>query len=130
MYIDNFHRQKIIFDSGLNLMMYFFQCSKGYQMLYYSCASYGYRFVLKAKFERNFIDNAISDILFYSYFDFYILVKGSCAGKSCYNDGFCDGSSLSSQCLCRSGFSDYNCSTGLLLSSNISHIICSVQAQF
>ncbi|XP_065930383.1 protein eyes shut homolog, partial [Magallana gigas] len=36
--------------------------------------------------------------------------KGYCAGMSCYNDGFCDGSSPSSQCLCRSGFSNYNCS--------------------
>ncbi|XP_052697677.1 mucin-12-like [Crassostrea angulata] len=39
-----------------------------------------------------------------------VTVKGSCAGMSCYNEGFCDGSSPSSQCLCRSGFSDYNCS--------------------
>uniref|UniRef100_A0A8W8IFW2 EGF-like domain-containing protein n=1 Tax=Magallana gigas TaxID=29159 RepID=A0A8W8IFW2_MAGGI len=39
-----------------------------------------------------------------------VTVKGSCAGMSCYNEGFCDGSSPSSQCLCRSGFSEYNCS--------------------
>lgn len=60
----------------------------------------------------------------------YILVKGSCAGMSCYNEGFCDGSSPSSQCLCRSGFSDYNCSKGLFLSFNICVIIYSVKAQY
>lgn len=46
----------------------------------------------------------------------YFTAKGSCAGISCYNDGFCDGSSPSSKCLCRSGFSDYNCFNGFFLS--------------
>ncbi|XP_078314031.1 uncharacterized protein LOC111128400 [Crassostrea virginica] len=34
----------------------------------------------------------------------------SCAGKSCYNEGFCDSSYSPSQCLCRSGFFGENCS--------------------
>ncbi|XP_078315803.1 uncharacterized protein LOC111128657 [Crassostrea virginica] len=37
-------------------------------------------------------------------------VKGSCAGQFCYNAGFCDGSSSTSVCLCRLGFSGHDCS--------------------
>ncbi|XP_052697312.1 uncharacterized protein LOC128175596 [Crassostrea angulata] len=36
--------------------------------------------------------------------------KGTCAGKFCYNGGFCDGSSSTFKCLCRIGFSGINCS--------------------
>lgn len=41
-------------------------------------------------------------------------VKGSCAGKFCFNGGFCDGSSSTYKCLCRLGFSGINCSESRL----------------
>lgn len=36
--------------------------------------------------------------------------NGTCAGKYCKNDGFCDGSSSTYKCLCPLGFSGINCS--------------------
>eukprot|EP00105_Crassostrea_gigas_P032698 XP_011455814.2 PREDICTED: uncharacterized protein LOC105348185 [Crassostrea gigas] len=47
--------------------------------------------------------------------------QGPCAGMSCQHNGFCDGSSPVSRCLCRSGFSSENCSKDFGLAQGISN---------
>nr|XP_034326114.1 serine-rich adhesin for platelets-like [Crassostrea gigas] len=45
--------------------------------------------------------------------------QSPCAGVSCQHNGFCDGSSPVSRCLCRSGFSSENCSKEFGLAQGI-----------
>lgn len=66
-----------------------------------------------SKHEKNFEIGPIT--LFYAwYMHLSYSGKGTCAGKFCYNGGFCDGSSSTFKCLCRIGFSGINCSESKL----------------
>ncbi|XP_052699944.1 uncharacterized protein LOC128177316 [Crassostrea angulata] len=47
--------------------------------------------------------------------------QGLCVGMSCQHNGFCDGSSPVSRCMCRSGFSSENCSKDFGLAQGISN---------
>lgn len=66
-----------------------------------------------SKHVKNFEIGPIT--LFYAwYMHLSYSGKGTCAGKFCYNGGFCDGSSSTFKCLCRIGFSGINCSESKL----------------
>lgn len=68
------------------------------------------------EFSKHILNQIIMIYHFFIFGEMHLpfTVKGSCAGKFCFNGGFCDGSSSTYKCLCRLGFSGINCSESKL----------------